>query len=143
MRPVIGARISCLKTYIPTNVFSRLVFTQEIIEHQIFILFAGARSKRVIPVQIEQCQVPNILNFVNPAPFYILGMRDWQWPRVFATIKSELNPSLETWACPDIDTNDIQLDTSNKAHRQWWTTAVACMPFDDGVEHDETQTDLG
>jgi len=139
-RPVIRTRITCLTTCILTNVFSRLVLMQQIIEHQIHILFAGARSKRVIPVQIERCQTSNILNFVNPFPFYNLSMSKWQWPRVVATIKSELNPSLETRACPDIDPNEIQLDTSNMVYRQWWATTVACMPFADGVENHVTKT---
>nr|ABB76627.1 MyD88 [Azumapecten farreri] len=97
-------------------------------------LSPGARQKRVIPVLIENIEPPSILNFVAPAPFYNVGIRDWQWPRVAATIKSELRPDPETWL-PKVDAWNIALDTSDVTKRELWgiTVATQIYPEEDPV----------
>nr|QEJ65603.1 myeloid differentiation factor 88 [Mimachlamys nobilis] len=98
-------------------------------------LSPGARQKRVIPIVIEKMEVPNILNFVAPAPFYNVGIRHWQWPRVAATIKSELLPDPETWL-PEYDAWNIKLDTADITKRELWgvTLATQIYPEEKPVE---------
>lgn len=91
-------------------------------------LSPGARQKRVIPIMIEKVETPNILNFVSPAPFYNPGIRQWQWPRVAATIKSELLPDRETWE-PEVDAWNIALDTSDKTKRELWGITIASQVY--------------
>nr|AKN04685.1 MyD88-1 [Mizuhopecten yessoensis] len=91
-------------------------------------LSPGARQKRVIPIVIENVEVPSILNFVAPAPFYNVGIRHWQWPRVAATIKSELRPDPETWM-PTVDAWNIALDTSDLTKRELWGITVATQVY--------------
>ncbi|XP_033732521.1 myeloid differentiation primary response protein MyD88-like [Pecten maximus] len=91
-------------------------------------LSPGARQKRVIPIVIEKMEVPSILNFVAPAPFYNAGIRHWQWPRVAATIQSELMPDRETWL-PEVDAWNIALDTSDVTKRELWGVTLAVQVY--------------
>ncbi|XP_060068013.1 myeloid differentiation primary response protein MyD88-like [Ylistrum balloti] len=97
-------------------------------------LSPGARQKRVIPILIEKIKPPDILNFVASAPFYNQGIRQWQWPRVVATIKSELRPDRQTWL-PEVDAWNIALDTSDVTKRELWTLTIATQVYPDEKRH--------
>ena len=92
----------------------------------------GARSKRVVPLLTEDIRLPNILNFVGPAPFYNPNIRKWQWTRVAATLKSELDPDPNKWD-PTFATkpSDITMDVSSVRYKRLWSLGWMAMDMDD------------
>ncbi|CAL1530784.1 unnamed protein product [Lymnaea stagnalis] len=55
-------------------------------------LSPGARNKRIVPIRIEDCQVPNILRIMACCDFTKKDLWDWSWQRLAKSITVPLNP---------------------------------------------------
>ncbi|XP_050404839.1 myeloid differentiation primary response protein MyD88 [Patella vulgata] len=56
-----------------------------------FCLSPGSRSKKLVPVLIEDCQVPAILRHVTMCDYTKQDLQEWIWGRLVNAIKAPLN----------------------------------------------------
>ncbi|XP_041371852.1 myeloid differentiation primary response protein MyD88-like [Gigantopelta aegis] len=70
-------------------------------------LSPGARSKKVIPLCIEACSVPTLLNQVSMCNYKEERVTPWFWSRLAAVLKAPINNSITT---TDVSLSDIKLN---------------------------------
>jgi len=73
--------------------------------------FSGARGKRIIPVLIESCQVPEILRYITCCNYIKLEVREWFWPRLAKSVAAPLDPK-ERFSNKNSLLSSVNLDTS-------------------------------
>lgn len=66
-------------------------------------LSPGARHKRMVPVKLEEVNIPNIMRIMAMCDFTKRDLRDWSWQRLIQSIRVPLSQS------------DFQLQSSNPA----------------------------
>lgn len=73
---------------------------------------SGARGKKIIPVLIENCQVPELLRYICLCNYVKEEVRAWFWPRLISSIKAPVDGGLQ--GANKQRLNSITLDTSMK-----------------------------
>ncbi|XP_076093173.1 myeloid differentiation primary response protein MyD88-like [Mytilus galloprovincialis] len=91
-------------------------------------LSPGAKTKRIIPILLDNVKIPLILNFVGTVNFTNPMQREWVWPRVAATIKCPLVPSIQDWQCTIDDLKNMKYDSKHVQHLLYGI-GVACQEF--------------
>jgi hypothetical protein len=56
-------------------------------------LFAGSRSKKLVPVMVNYCETPNILRHVTMCDYTRGDLTGWFWQRLVSSLKAPLKPS--------------------------------------------------
>lgn len=54
-------------------------------------LFAGSRGKRLIPVMIENCEVPELLRYITSCNYTKREVLEWFWKRLVTSVKAPLD----------------------------------------------------
>jgi len=98
--------------------------------------FSGAKTKRIIPILLDNVRIPLILNFVGIVNFTNPHQREWVWPRVAATIKCPLIPSMEDYLCTIDDLKNLRYNTKAVSH-MLFGLGVACQEYNDEDEDEE------
>jgi len=70
------------------------------------------------------------VNFTNP------HQREWVWPRVAATIKCPLIPSMEDYQCTIDDLKNLRYNTKAVSH-MLFGLGVACQEYNDEDEEEK------
>lgn len=55
-------------------------------------LSPGARSKKLVPILIEKCEVPDIIRFVTLCDYTKKDLLQWFWTRLASSLKAPLEP---------------------------------------------------
>lgn len=91
-------------------------------------LSPGAKTKRIIPILLDNVRIPLILNFVGIVNFSNPEQREWVWPRVAATIKCPLIPSMQDYQCTIDDLKNMRYNTKAVSH-MLFGLGVACQEY--------------
>nr|AIZ97751.1 MYD88 [Cyclina sinensis] len=75
-------------------------------------LSPGSRNKKLIPVLIEDCVIPEIIRHVTCCNYTKKDLREWFWSRLISSLKVPLDPS-ECKYSNQKDLNRLSLDTSS------------------------------
>lgn len=67
------------------------------------VIISGAKEKKLVPILIEQCAVPEILKFVTLVDYTKEELRQWFWGRVANSLQAPVNEgrgSLSSYSSP-------------------------------------------
>lgn len=76
-------------------------------------LFAGSRGKRLIPVMIENCEVPELLRYITSCNYTKREVLEWFWKRLVTSVKAPLDVK-ERHSSNQL--SSLNLDTSMKTY---------------------------
>lgn len=82
------------------------------------------------------------MNFVGTVNFTNPMQREWVWPRVAATIKCPLVPSIQDWQCTIDDLKNMKYDSKHVQHLLYGI-GVACQEFPPEEEEEEKKGKKG
>ena len=77
----------------------------------IYLFISGSRDKKLIPVLIEDCKIPEILSHITCCNYTRKELLVWFWKRLVSSLKAPLNPS-ECRSENQAKLNMLNLDTS-------------------------------
>ncbi|XP_060586519.1 myeloid differentiation primary response protein MyD88-like [Ruditapes philippinarum] len=75
-------------------------------------LSPGSRNKKLIPVLIQDCTIPEILRHITCCNYTRKELLEWFWTRLVSSLKAPLNPS-ECKFRNQTELNTLNLDTSS------------------------------
>jgi hypothetical protein len=83
-------------------------------------LFPGGRSRKVVPVFVSRCEMPNILRPLSFVDFANPGLREWNWPRLHAVLKCPLNPDPRDFSATESEMEELMLKAGDLNTRRLW-----------------------
>ncbi|KAL4228583.1 Myeloid differentiation primary response protein MyD88 [Mactra antiquata] len=104
-------------------------------------LAPGSRDKKLIPVLIEECSIPEILRHITCCNYTKKTLIDWFWNRLVKSLKANLNPS-ECKSSNTAKLSEIKLDTSSQVPG-WSTYSSTYSSTSDSTYNSSTGSSVG
>ncbi|XP_048781437.2 myeloid differentiation primary response protein MyD88-like [Ostrea edulis] len=91
-------------------------------------LSPGGRGRKVVPILVSKCEVPNIIRPLSYVDFVRPEVRDWSWPRLHAVLKRPQHPNPRDYNS-EVEMKELILDAGDRSTRSLWSTGVLTTNF--------------